>query len=97
MQIGDIKEFDGVKRKITGFCMVGFDQYPVTEPYLEPADDEIELETEEAEALDEFGDAEESKELKCQYCGKVYKEIQWLEAHEAKCKENPANMKEGEE
>lgn len=40
MQIGDIKEFDGVKRKITGFCMVGFDQYPVTEPYLEPADDE---------------------------------------------------------
>lgn len=76
MQIGDIKEFDGVKRKITGFCMVGFDQYPVTEPYLEPADDE---------------------ELKCQYCGKVYKEIQWLEAHEAKCKENPANMKEGEE
>lgn len=38
---------------------------------------------------------EPDEELKCQYCGKVYKDASWLESHEAKCKENPSN-KEGE-
>lgn len=72
--IGDIAEFNGEKRKVTGFSVINGVSYPNTEPCLEPADDE---------------------ELKCQYCGKVYKDASWLESHEVKCKENPSN-KEGE-
>ena len=33
MQIGDIKEFDGVKRKVTGFSVINGVVYPNTEPY----------------------------------------------------------------
>jgi hypothetical protein len=71
-KIGETAEFDGVKRKVTGFSVINGVVYPNTEPYKEP------------------------EELKCRYCGKVYREAAWLEAHEEKCKENPKN-KEVEE
>jgi hypothetical protein len=74
MQIGEVKEFDGVKRIITGFTLVSGEMFPNTEPYVEPEDT-----------------ADEPEELKCRYCGKVYKDASWLESHEEKCKENPKN------
>jgi hypothetical protein len=39
MEIGDIKEFDGVKRVVTGFTLVAGEMYPNTEPYKEPEEE----------------------------------------------------------
>lgn len=80
MEIGEIKEFDGVKRIVTGFTLVSGEKCPNTEPYTEP----------------ENTPEDEPEVLKCQYCGKEYKDASWLASHEEKCKENPKN-KGGEE
>jgi aspartate carbamoyltransferase regulatory subunit len=74
-KIGDVEEFEGVKRIVTGFTLVAGEMCPNTEIYTESEDT-----------------ANEPQELKCQYCGKTYKDASWLESHEEKCKENPKNQ-----
>ena len=104
MQIGDIKEFDGVKRKIIGFTVINGEQCPNTEPYLEPADDEEpedskeqETETKPGQATEDEGkDPNLSANLACQYCGREIGSPVGLISHERACKMNPANKKEGE-
>ena len=56
-----------------------------------------------AEIMAEFGDRLQpvtgnpgtaptgETELKCQYCGKAYKDPTWLASHEGKCPQNPEN------
>jgi hypothetical protein len=34
LKVGDIREFDGVKRIVTGFSLVAGTMYPDTEPYV---------------------------------------------------------------
>lgn len=35
MEVGDIKEFDGIKRKVVGFNMINGEPFPNTEIYTE--------------------------------------------------------------
>lgn len=81
-KIGETAEFDGVKRKVTGFSVINGVVYPNTEPYAESE------KAPEGEGKD--------PNLVCQYCGKECGSPVGLISHERACKMNPANMKEGE-
>ena len=88
MEIGDIKEIDGVKRKVIGFSVINGTSYPNTEPYKEETEEEQEKEEQEEPKEPE---KETDSEFKCRYCGKVCKNALGLASHEKACKENPEN------